>query len=314
MTKHSPTFSAVLFNYNQSRYLPESLDAVANQSVQPEEIIIIDDASTDHSVDIIQDFIKDRPEIKLIQNTPNQGIIATQNLAAQVATGDFLFYVASDDRYSHDIIKHCKEVVAAHPDVGMISGNAATHCDAGHLQDFTLPFAQEVAVYTPHDLEHMARQRCMTFFGGANIMRRHLMQQLGCYNPRLKWHCDWFLYLLMAHSQPFAVVPETFVSIRRAEGQYSEACHDWQQQAPVTKECLDLLKTSYADHYDFFKRSAILPTNNPRGLWLLLRDKEHRNYITPLLVWRLLTYHLFRCAGTLVPTGLRSLLRRALRV
>lgn len=314
MNTSPSTFSVVLFNHNYEQYLPESLDAALNQSVAPDEIIIIDDASTDGSVALIESWIKDRPEVKFIQNHPNKGIIATQNFAVEVATSDFVFFIASDDRYSKDTIKWCRECVAENPEIAMISGNATTHNDAGLLQSFTLPFPQTRATYSPLDLEKFAAQRCMTFFGGANIMRRDVMLELGGYLPELKWHCDWLLYLLIAHSQPFAIIPENIVSIRRAEGQYSEACHDPKLQAPVSKTLLTQLRKRYKPHYPFFKQSAMLPIYDIHALVQLLTDKDMRGYLTPLLAWRLISYGVLRKAGRLIPTDLRRALRRLLRV
>jgi len=59
------TLSVIMSNYNHSRFLPEALDAIVNQSRQPDEFIIIDDASTDNSVEIIQSYASRYPFIKL---------------------------------------------------------------------------------------------------------------------------------------------------------------------------------------------------------------------------------------------------------
>ena len=54
----TPTLSVIMGNYNHAHYLVESIPAILNQSFRPKEFIIIDDASTDNSVEIIEGFAK----------------------------------------------------------------------------------------------------------------------------------------------------------------------------------------------------------------------------------------------------------------
>jgi len=73
---HYPTLSVVMANYNHARFLPESLGAILEQSYRLTEIIVLDDASTDKSADIIEVFTRKEPLIRLVQN----GMSATWEL------------------------------------------------------------------------------------------------------------------------------------------------------------------------------------------------------------------------------------------
>ena len=60
--------SVIVPNYNHAQYLPEAVNAILNQSCRPMEVIVIDDCSTDNSVEVIEAFIRQDPIIRLYRN------------------------------------------------------------------------------------------------------------------------------------------------------------------------------------------------------------------------------------------------------
>ena len=92
-----PKISVIIPSYNHARYIEEAIYSVLNQSFSDLELIIIDDASQDHSWRVIQRF-KD-PRITAIQHTENQGADQTINQGLALAKGDYLTILNSDDSY-----------------------------------------------------------------------------------------------------------------------------------------------------------------------------------------------------------------------
>jgi hypothetical protein len=84
------TLSVVISNYNHARYLPVALQAVLSQSCRPMEVIVIDDCSTDNSVEVIEEFVRRDPIIRLYRNEQNQGVIFSTNRGLGLATLDRL--------------------------------------------------------------------------------------------------------------------------------------------------------------------------------------------------------------------------------
>lgn len=87
--------SVIMPCYNSAEYIYESINSVLNQTYHNLELIIIDDASTDESINIIKSVIDSR--IKLIQLSSNSGAGASRNRGIEEATGRFIAFLDSDD-------------------------------------------------------------------------------------------------------------------------------------------------------------------------------------------------------------------------
>ena len=81
--------------YNSEKYLKEALDSIINQTYKNLEILLVDDGSTDHSVNIIKSYSDRR--IRLIENGENKGIPYTRNVGLMEATGKYIAIMDSDD-------------------------------------------------------------------------------------------------------------------------------------------------------------------------------------------------------------------------
>ena len=84
-------------SYNQAEFIEESLNAILNQTYKPFEVIMIDDCSSDNSVQILNKFIDSSKNIKLIANKKNKGTASHSNFAIDEAKGDIIYFAAADD-------------------------------------------------------------------------------------------------------------------------------------------------------------------------------------------------------------------------
>lgn len=90
------TLTVVVLSYNNEQYIVDCLSSIANQGIDSYEVLVVDDSSTDNSVAIIKDFIKDRPEFILIEK-PNSGGAISSQIGIAKAKGKYLALVDSDD-------------------------------------------------------------------------------------------------------------------------------------------------------------------------------------------------------------------------
>ena len=114
--------SIIIPVYNVEKYVKETLISVKNQSLKPDEVIIINDGSTDNSLNIVKD-IKDTESWKIYE-TINQGLGLTRNYGKSLAKGDYIYFLDSDDILDHNFIFDMQNLIKVYnqPDVILFSG------------------------------------------------------------------------------------------------------------------------------------------------------------------------------------------------
>lgn len=91
------TLSIVIPNYNNSGYLKKCIDSVLMQSYPLEEIVIYDDRSTDNSIEILNEYAKKDPRIRLILATENKGVSAARDIAIRSCKTEYVTTIDADD-------------------------------------------------------------------------------------------------------------------------------------------------------------------------------------------------------------------------
>jgi len=100
--------SVIIANYNYGQYIIDAVDSVLAQTIPADEIIIIDDASTDNSRDIINIY---SDKAKIIFNKRNLGIIDNFRKAVELSTGDYIAFLGADNRMRCDYVEKCREAL-----------------------------------------------------------------------------------------------------------------------------------------------------------------------------------------------------------
>ena len=92
-----PKISIIIPIYNVEKYLRECLDSCINQTLKDIEIVCIDDASPDNSIKIIEEYQAKDSRIKIFRHEINKNLGAARNTGLQAATGEYVWFVDSDD-------------------------------------------------------------------------------------------------------------------------------------------------------------------------------------------------------------------------
>lgn len=96
--------SVIVNNFNYQQYVINAINSVLNQSTQVDEIVVVDDGSTDESSSKILQQFSDNDKIKIILKEKNEGQLSCLNEGAKIATGDIIFFLDSDDLYEERYI------------------------------------------------------------------------------------------------------------------------------------------------------------------------------------------------------------------
>lgn len=89
--------SIITATYNSEKFIRQTINSVLSQTYKNWELIIVDDASSDGTISIINTFLQVQSKITLIENESNQGAAISRNRAIEIAQGDFMAFLDGDD-------------------------------------------------------------------------------------------------------------------------------------------------------------------------------------------------------------------------
>ena len=123
----SATISIIIPVYNVENYVSETLDSVKNQTSLPDEVIVINDGSTDNSFNMIKNY-SDLKYFKIFE-TKNQGLGQTRNYGISLAKSDYIYFLDSDDIIENNFIYEMRKLINQYknPDMILFSGKTFTH-------------------------------------------------------------------------------------------------------------------------------------------------------------------------------------------
>ncbi len=130
MTGRPPLVSVIIPNRNHAKYLRQRIDSVLHQTFQDFELIILDDASTDNSKQIVEGY-RDHPRMAhIIYNTMNSGSAFKQwKKGLDLAKGEWIWIAESDDWAELNFLEIAREHVKAYPAAGLF------YCDCNFEEE-----------------------------------------------------------------------------------------------------------------------------------------------------------------------------------
>lgn len=120
---NNPLFSILIANYNNGKYFIDCYNSILSQSYQNWEAIIVDDCSTDDSVEQIKNIIGEDNRFKLYTNEENKGCGYTKRRCAELATGEICGFVDPDDAITPEAIEIMVKTHSENLSVGLIYSN-----------------------------------------------------------------------------------------------------------------------------------------------------------------------------------------------
>lgn len=168
---NEPLVSVVISTYNEEKYILEAIDSILTQSYSNMEIIIVDDASTDRTVEIIRGI--NDPRIRLYENSVNRKLAHNLNFAISVAQGDYIARMDADDVSRKDRIKTQVSYMEKHQDIDVLASFAKTfgdssitkkspssHSDIHATLLFTNPICHPTVMFRKRTMDYRYDENC----------------------------------------------------------------------------------------------------------------------------------------------------------
>ncbi|MDI9309904.1 MAG: glycosyltransferase [Limnohabitans sp.] len=185
-----PLVSVICLNYNHSKYVIECLNSVKNQSYHNVELIIIDDYSTDNSIEIINNWLEKNPNIVFLQNNTNLGNTKSFNKAAKIAKGDYLLDLAADDVLLPDCIEKQIEKfqTSGYRNLGLVYGNLENINEDGTFNSYYFEVGTNKKVLTKRktgDIYSSIISTGKIICSPSALLRKSVFDKLGGYDKNL---------------------------------------------------------------------------------------------------------------------------------
>lgn len=218
------SLSVVIPNHNDSRFLPTALDAVLSQSVQPLEIIVADDASTDGSREVIGTYAARFPTIRPVYLEQNRGVIAIMNRFAEEAAGDYIYFAAADDFILPGFFARSQVLLERHPQAALcstLSLIADTTAQERTPLVSPVPDTDDGFIDRETGLRLLLRHDSWVN-GNTAIYRRDAILAEDGFRPELEGFSDGYMHRLLIAEHGVCFLPEMLACWRWREGGMSD--------------------------------------------------------------------------------------------
>ena len=212
--------SAVIPTYNSADFLKEAVDSALAQTRPPDEIIVVDDGSTDHTREVCASFGQ---KLRYIYQ-PNDGTFGagSRAVAMRAARGKWIAFLDHDDRWLPTKIEVQLEADKSYPEARAIFTRGRLINGEGQITETPERLSGGTYQMAARDAFHLLLTDT-PFLVSSTFLRRSFIDEHGIADPRNVGCADWDLCLSVARHYPIVMVDEILTEYRRFPGQQSVA-------------------------------------------------------------------------------------------
>lgn len=205
--RHGESVSVVIVNYNAGRFLTDCVRAALPQTG---EVLVVDNASTDFSVDLCLEHFTDDPKLKIIRNDTNMGFAAACNIGSKQAKGGYVLFLNPDCSLDGRAVDELVRVLEADNSVGMAGGliiNPDGSEQAGGRRAVPTPWRSLVRAFGLSRFANRWPQLFSDFYlhrqalpdkpieveaisGACMLVKRDVMEHVGLWDEGYFLHCE----------------------------------------------------------------------------------------------------------------------------
>jgi glycosyltransferase involved in cell wall biosynthesis len=233
--------SIALCAYNGKKFLEQQIDSILNQSYKNIELIIVDDNSTDNTIDIINRYIKYDNRIRLYKNSKNIGFIKNFEKAISLCTGEYICLCDQDDIWLKDKVKILVENIK---DNTLIYSNASLVDEDGN--DLNKSLVDPEKMIKGNNNKAFILNNCVS--GNTLMFKKELIEHILPIPKKVSLHDIWIAFVATTYGN-ITYVEESLVKYRRYSGQITADKQKHKQKFSKRFQNKNNLKLQYANRH-----------------------------------------------------------------
>ena len=239
-TNTSPRLSVTVTNYNYADYLPRNIESVLSQSFDDLELIVIDNASTDNSVELVQKYAAGDPRIRLIAHEVNQGSLASFRESCDVSRGRYRVQVDADDWVRMpDAFERQVRLLDANPQMTFAFSALTMEGDDGQEPSIYRPFHGDQVLHGEDALDGILG---FSLGHSGMMLRLDAYRACGGYPDGFKYYDDMLLAVRLAELGDVGYVDDGLYAGRQHSGNE----HLTPQLKVVEQEILPIIDIAFS--------------------------------------------------------------------
>ena len=267
MKTFSPLVSVLMPVFNGEKFVAQAVRSIQAQTLEDWELIIVDDGSTDRSLEICNFLASEDKRIRVFRNTQNLGIAKTMNYLVSLAKGKYIAIQEQDDISVPERLAWEVEVLESDEEVGLVSGIAAWIDDEGQVFAY-FPGLLHRGMQYPQDKYEMVKflytEQCK-IVNAACMFRHSIINEVpGPFDEKAKMSIDWQFFLHVAHRYRIYGIPKVLVKMRRGQ-RHQSVTKQKQLQFCEARRCIRLI-------YEYYRKDP----NSPINYWLYLKAMSNQ--------------------------------------
>ena len=243
----APTISVVMGNYNHAQYLPEALAPFLELERFFCEIIVADDASTDNSLEILEEYAARCPRMRIIKNPKNLGCIGNFTMLLREAKGDFVIGAAADDKMLPEHLETLLTAIQKYPDAALFAGRNLYYFEELRATFPTRKYTMKTGLHDAGDFRFV--KGGLPIGPAGTFLRRDLFLKYYEQCSQMGPCADGVVSCMVIARHPFYFLNEPVAVVRVTSSNYSGKTSEKEFQDHFYPQFFDLLETEYPDLY-----------------------------------------------------------------
>lgn len=274
------SISVVIPTHNRSHFISETLESVFAQTLQPDEVLVIDDGSTDDTAAIAESYA---PRVRVFRRT-NQRQAAARNFGVRQASSEWIAFLDDDDLWEPNKLERQMEELIRHPEADLCYTGRSLLVQRGD----TTTIGKVVYAPSAKDIRKALFEGC-AFFPSCVLIRRATYLEMNGFDPNFRVCCeDYELWLKLLHAGiKFAGCREPLLRYRLHETNTSKTMAWYEDCMRVYRRLVLPSLPRFTGWITYFKYQSELEADmayslreqkNPAHLSMMVRSVIHRPF------------------------------------